>query len=89
MTPHLKNVTAKAVRAVGSISEVSRRFEFQSVQSVANWIAKNRVPSERVIQLCQWGGWAVTPHQLRPDIYPNQNDGLPVAKNITQLSVEK
>lgn len=89
MTPHLKNVTAKAVRAVGSISEVSRRFEFQSVQSVANWIAKNRVPSERVIQLCQWGGWAVTPHQLRPDIYPNQYDGLPVVKNITQLSVEK
>ncbi|WPU24486.1 YdaS family helix-turn-helix protein [Cedecea neteri] len=75
-----KNVTDKAVRSVGSISEVSRRFEFQSVQSVANWIAKNRVPSERVIQLCQWGNWMVTPHQLRPDIYPNIQDGLPSTK---------
>lgn len=75
-----KNITDKAVRCVGSISEVSRRFEFQSVQSVANWIAKNRVPSERVIQLCKWGQWTVTPHQLRPDIYPNPNDGLPDEK---------
>lgn len=55
MSSQFKNVTAKAVKAIGSISEVSRRFEFHSVQSVANWIAKDRVPSERVIQLCEWG----------------------------------
>ena len=77
MSKKHKNVTDQAVRCVGSISEVSRRFGFQSVQSVANWITKNRVPSERVIQLCKWGQWSVTPHQLRPDIYPNTNDGLP------------
>ncbi|EAM2956419.1 MULTISPECIES: transcriptional regulator [Enterobacteriaceae] len=88
MSDQHKNVTAKAVKAVGSISEVSRKFEFQSVQSVANWISKNRVPSERVIQLCQWGGWTVTPHQLRPDIYPNKHDGLPVQPNSTQLLVD-
>lgn len=80
MSSKHKNVTDKAVRSVGSISEVSRRFEFHSVQSVANWIAKNRVPSERVIQLCQWGNWSVTPHQLRPDIYPNVQDGLPTSE---------
>lgn len=80
MSSKHKNVTDEAVRSVGSISEVSRRFEFQSVQSVANWIAKNRVPSERVIQLCQWGNWRVTPHQLRPDIYPNVQDGLPTSE---------
>ena len=85
MSSQHQNVTAQAVRAIGSISDVSRRFEFQSVQSVANWIAKNRVPSERVIQLCQWGGWAVTPHQLRPDIYPNKNDGLPSSNHNSQL----
>ncbi|MCT2385134.1 MULTISPECIES: YdaS family helix-turn-helix protein [Erwinia] len=76
-----KNVTDKAVRLVGSISEVSRRFKFKSSQSVANWITKNRVPSERVIQLCQWGNWTVTPNQLRPDIYPNVQDGLPTSKS--------
>lgn len=72
-----KNITENAVRVVGSISEVSRRFGFRSVQSVANWIDKNRVPSERVIQLCEFGEWCITPHELRPDIYPNQADGLP------------
>ncbi|MGA4663411.1 YdaS family helix-turn-helix protein [Citrobacter braakii] len=85
MSSQFKNVTAKAVKAIGSISEVSRRFEFHSVQSVANWIAKDRVPSERVIQLCEWGGWAVTPHQLRPDIYPNKGDGLPSVNKSKQL----
>ncbi|EFI6576895.1 helix-turn-helix domain-containing protein, partial [Escherichia coli] len=35
------------------------------------------VPSERVLQLCELGNWSVTPHELRPDIYPNPNDGLP------------
>jgi len=79
MSNEYKNVTDKAVRSIGSISEVSRRFKFQSVQSVANWIVKDRVPAERVIQVCQWGNWNVTPHQLRPDIYPNARDGLPVS----------
>ncbi|EFC0456606.1 helix-turn-helix domain-containing protein, partial [Escherichia coli] len=36
-----------------------------------------QVPSERVLQLCELGNWSVTPHELRPDIYPNPNDGLP------------
>lgn len=77
MTRTHKNITDKAVRSVGSISEVSRLFGLNSVQSVANWISKNKVPSERVIQLCKMGRWSVTPHQLRPDIYPSANDGMP------------
>ncbi|EPN0550187.1 YdaS family helix-turn-helix protein, partial [Escherichia coli] len=48
-----------------------------STQSVANWVINNQVPSERVLQLCELGNWSVTPHELRPDIYPNPNDGLP------------
>lgn len=76
-----KNVTEKAVRAVGSISEVARQFQFRSVQSVANWINRNQVPSKRVIALCQLGGWNVTPHELRPDIYTNTTDGIPKTKD--------
>jgi DNA-binding transcriptional regulator YdaS (Cro superfamily) len=77
MPQEFKNITDQAVRAVGTISEVSRRFGFRSVQSVANWIEKNRVPSERVVQLCEMGRWSVSPHDLRPDIYPNKGDALP------------
>ncbi|WP_426817896.1 YdaS family helix-turn-helix protein [Winslowiella sp. 2C04] len=77
MATKFKNITERAVLAVGSLSAVSREFEFKSVQSVANWIINNQVPADRVIQLCSLGRWAVSPHELRPDIYPNPNDGKP------------
>lgn len=76
-----QNYTEKAVKAAGkSLSEVARRFGFKSTQSVANWVINNQVPSERVLQLCELGNWSVTPHELRPDIYPNPNDGLLVVQ---------
>lgn len=77
MTSKFKNITEKAVMAVGSQTAVTREFDFKSVQSVANWIINNQVPADRVIQLCSLGEWVVTPHELRPDIYPNPTDGLP------------
>ncbi|WP_416381293.1 YdaS family helix-turn-helix protein [Gilliamella sp. B2838] len=70
-----------AIKRIGTISYVSRKFGFKSVQSVANWVINNHVPAERVIQLCVMCNWTVTPHQLRPDLYPNMDDGMP-NKNI-------
>ncbi|EMH6518121.1 MULTISPECIES: transcriptional regulator [Raoultella] len=75
LTPY-KNITEKAVRAIGNVSYVARMFNFKSSQSVANWIARNSVPSERVIPLCRMGGWVVTPHELRPDLHPTALSGL-------------
>ncbi|MNC41720.1 hypothetical protein D3C75_904970 [compost metagenome] len=72
-----KNITERAVRTVGNVSAVSRLFGFKSSQSVANWIQKNRVPSERVIRLCELGGWKFTPHELRPDLHPTPTSGIP------------
>ncbi|MGL9720122.1 transcriptional regulator [Symbiopectobacterium sp.] len=77
MATQHKNITEHAVRAAGSISSVARAFDFKSVQSVANWIINNQVPADRVLPLCLLGGWEVTPHELRPDLYPNPTDGLP------------
>ncbi|MEB4676058.1 helix-turn-helix domain-containing protein [Enterobacteriaceae bacterium G50] len=85
MNTTYKNVTEKAVRSIGSVSAVARKFGFKSSQSVANWIIRNEVPSERVISLCEFGGWAVTPHELRPDLYPNSTDALP-KKDIASVS---
>lgn len=45
-------------------------------QSVSLWF-NSRVPASRVIQLCELLQWDVTPHELRPDIYPKTTDGLP------------
>ncbi|HCM5470949.1 TPA: helix-turn-helix domain-containing protein [Klebsiella pneumoniae] len=45
--------------------------------SVSRW--KNRykgvVPHDRVLPIFNITG--VTPHELRPDLYPNPTDGLP------------
>jgi DNA-binding transcriptional regulator YdaS (Cro superfamily) len=37
-------------------------------------------PHERVLPVSELVGWSVTPHQLRPDLYPNPTDALPQAK---------
>ena len=45
-------------------------------QNVSRWL-NNRIPAERVIPFCDLLGWEVTPHELRPDLYPKPTDGLP------------
>lgn len=42
--------------------------------AVSQWQA---VPSDRVLAVCSLAGWRVTPHQIRPDLYPNPSDALP------------
>jgi DNA-binding transcriptional regulator YdaS (Cro superfamily) len=46
---------------------------------VWGWINRTKVgvSPEYVIPLAKSTGWRVTPHQLRPDIYPHPVDGLP------------
>ncbi len=45
-----------------------------SVQAIAKWKV---VPAERVLGVAEAAEWRVTPHQLRPDLYPHPDDGLP------------
>ncbi|MGY1490745.1 YdaS family helix-turn-helix protein [Methylobacillus pratensis] len=40
------------------------------------------IPGEYVISACHVVNWQVTPHQLRPDLYPHPADGLPEAMRI-------
>ena len=35
------------------------------------------IPAKHVIRACRAVNWQVTPHQLRPDVYPHPDDGLP------------
>lgn len=49
---------------------------------VWKWINRCGVevpPAEYVLAICKGLAWKITPHQLRPDIYPNANDALPAA----------
>lgn len=44
------------------------------MQAIAKW---EKVPAERVLGVAEANEWRVTPHQLRPDLYPHPDDGLP------------
>lgn len=35
-------------------------------------------PPEYVLAISAATGWQITPHDLRPDIYPHPTDGLPI-----------
>lgn len=52
--------------AVGVTYQAIRKFERESL------------PGERVLAVACATGWRVTPHELRPDLYPNPTDGLPL-----------
>ena len=56
-------------------SELGRRLG-KKPQTISGWF-KHRVPAEEVIPACVALEWRVTPHELRPDKYPNPTDGLP------------
>lgn len=54
-------------------------------QSVGYWL-KEGLPGEHVLRISADIGYAVTPHQLRPDLYPHPEDGLPPElRGITKI----
>jgi DNA-binding transcriptional regulator YdaS (Cro superfamily) len=46
---------------------------------VWHWLNKQGglTPPSRVLGVARATDWRVTPHELRPDIYPHPDDGLP------------
>lgn len=52
-------------KAVGVSYQAIRKFE------------RDAIPAERVIPIARATDWRVTPHELRPDLYPNASDGVP------------
>jgi DNA-binding transcriptional regulator YdaS (Cro superfamily) len=46
---------------------------------VWKWVNKTKdgIPAEHVIPAGRVSQWKITPHQLRPDLYPHETDGLP------------
>ena len=45
---------------------------------ISHWITGRRqVGAEWVLPICEFSDWLVTPHEIRPDLYPNPTDALP------------
>ncbi len=66
----------KAIQAAGTARNMALALGVSSM-SVSHW--KNRdngiVPPSYVLPIFRMTG--VTPHELRPDLYPNPTDGIP------------
>lgn len=65
----IKDIADKA----GGVVALSKALGL-SRGAVSQW---DVVPSERVLSVCAATNWRVTPHELRPDLYPNLYDALP------------
>lgn len=45
---------------------------------VSQWLTGDTtITAERTKQIGEASEWLVTPHDLRPDLYPHPNDGIP------------
>lgn len=66
----------KAIHAVGSATKLADLLGISSM-AISHWRYRydGVIPSNHVLPIYQVTG--VTPHELRPDLYPNPTDGLP------------
>ncbi|EPS6961200.1 transcriptional regulator [Klebsiella aerogenes] len=66
----------KAIKSAGSAIKLASALGLTSM-SISHWKHRDKgvVPPEYVLQIFRNTG--VTPHELRPDLYPNPTDGLP------------
>lgn len=62
----------KAIKAAGSAAALARLMGV-SKMAAGNWL-RYGVPAERVLKVSEFTG--VTPHELRPDLYPNVTDAI-------------
>lgn len=46
-------------------------------------------PAEFVIPICEALDWEMTPHKLRPDLYPNPTDALPAGLELDRRAEER
>lgn len=78
-------ILQRAIDAAGSTKKFAQAIGI-SEQAVGKWKNKyhGRIPADRVQQVYLLTG--VTPHELRPDLYPNSTDGVPL--NLSELPQE-
>lgn len=67
----------RAIELAGGQTALGQLIEKRQ-SSVRNWALAGRIPAEYVIPVSRSLGFKITPHQLRPDIYPHKDDGLPL-----------
>lgn len=64
------------IHQIGSYSEAARRLGLKTAWAVQKWRVSG-VPHDQVILFAAHAAFVSTPHQLRRDLYPHPDDGLP------------
>ena len=86
-----KEALSQAVELAGGQAQLARGIRARIPDSkigqvhVWGWLNSVRMevpPPEVVIPICDFLNWRMSPHCLRPDIYPNPSDALPDADSI-------
>lgn len=81
-----KQTLSKAVDLAGGQAQLARgiraRMPGSKIGQVHVWGWLNQVkievpPADTVLPIADFLGWQMTPHDLRPDLYPNPTDALP------------
>jgi DNA-binding transcriptional regulator YdaS (Cro superfamily) len=68
----------KAINLAGSQSALASLIDKRQ-SNISTWLHRdNRVPAEAVIPIAAALDYQVTPHELRPDLYPHHEDGMRV-----------
>ena len=71
------NALNKACALAESKARLARKIEIKP-QALQQWLASGIVPADRVLSVARAVEYQVTPHDLRPDLYPHAEDGLPL-----------
>lgn len=64
----LPNITQQAIAAAGGPTAVAAELDL-TPSGVSQWGTANKIPQNRVIEVCRLTGGVFQPHQLRPDFF--------------------
>lgn len=93
-----KDALQRAVERAGGQTKLAaairERMPESKVSQVHVWGWLNAVkapcpPAEYVIPICDALEWRMTPHELRPDLYPHPTDGMPKSASIEMAAAEQ
>lgn len=64
-------------QGTGARAELARNIKVAPAYLYQMETGIRPISAPRALQIGAATGWSVTPHELRPDIYPNPTDGVP------------
>ena len=72
-----RHTLRKAVELAGGQTALATKLGTRQ-STVNSWLRRGRgIPADQVLDVAEAIDYQLTPHELRPDVYPYADDGLP------------